>query len=128
MSSARRTYSDRSPLLIDARYRWMAFLIFSTNRFHVSGATVPSSKNERETFASGIWADELDINEVANGRVGGCVAWTAPAWPRALCNATDDPFCDRDLLGLRPPRESNDVAGERPADRSDPRRRCDVVS
>jgi hypothetical protein len=47
--------------------------MFSTSRFHVSGAAVPSSKNDREMLARGTCVEELDVKAVANGRLGGFV-------------------------------------------------------
>jgi len=119
MSSARRTYSDRSLLLIASLYRSTAFFIFATSLFQVNGAAEPSSKKDRGNVAACGGPSEVLVNEVVEG-------------PMIGMEVTIDRFAAKGsarerLMGDIPLMESIDVAGDTPSETSDRRfRGCRV--
>lgn len=117
MSSALRTYSERSALLIACLYDSIALRMLSTSLFQVKGALLPSSKNDRGIEAAETWPNGLLVKEVV----------VVPMWSldmpfEASCTAFIE-FIDR--AGFSKPRlfmigdvsnDSVDAAGDTPSE------------
>ena len=121
MSSARRTYSDRSLLLIASRYRSTAFFMLAMSLFHVNGAAEPSSKKDRGNVAACGGPSVGFVKEVVEGPMIG-MELTLDRLGLEKGSARE---C---VIGDIPPlMESIDVAGDTPSDTSDRRfRGCRV--
>ena len=120
MSSARRTYSDRSLLLIASRYRSTAFFMLATSLFQVNGAAEPSSKKDRGNVAACGGPSEGFVKEVVEGPMIG-MELTMDRFGLEKGSARERVIGDIPLI------ESIDVAGDTPSDTSDRRfRGCRV--
>ena len=114
MSSALFTNSERSPLLIDCRYRSTARRISSTILFHVRGTGFESSKNFRDIADAMGVPRGLFAKEVVVVPIGGIVDCTAEKLV---------PLVSRDrVIGEVAFIESMDVAGDTPSDTKERRR------
>lgn len=118
MSSARRTYSDLSLLLIASRYRSTAFFMLVTSLFQVNGAAEPSSKKDLGNVAACGGPSCVLVKEVVEGPIIGI----AVTMDRFVEKAS---FRGR-LTGDIPLMESIEVAGDTPSETDRRFRGCRV--
>ena len=118
ISSARRTYSERSLLFIASRYRSMAFFMFPTSLLQVNCTATPSSKKDRGRFGPGVAPCAGLLNEVVEVPIGGIDD------PIDIFGFEKGSARERDTGDMPLFRESIEVAGDTPSDSRDRRFRC----
>lgn len=119
MSSALRTKSDRSPLLMTSRYLCTARRISSTKVFQVRGTACASSKYLRGSSEVAEEAAGAFANEVMVVPIGGIPCWIAEKEAAVLASVR---FVRERLSGDC--KESMEVAGDTPSERYERRRWC----
>lgn len=114
MSSARRTYSDLSLLLMASLYRSTALFIFATSLFQVRGAAEPSSKKDRGNVAACGGPREGFVKEVVEGPM---IGMEVTMDKLGLVNGSARDRCGGDA----PLIESIEVAGDTPSETNERR-------